>query len=95
MFVIILLVPNSNFSGMIYRLFLDGKTTLGIGRTLTKQGIPSLAGHAKRSKTTIHSILTNEKYKGDALLQKRFTVDFLHKKMNQKRRRSATILCAR
>lgn len=32
------------------------------------------------STTTIKSILTNEKYKGDALLQKRFTVDFLQKK---------------
>lgn len=30
--------------------------------------------------TTIHSILTNEKYKGDALLQKGYTVDFLQKK---------------
>lgn len=29
---------------------------------------------------TIKSILTNEKYKVDALLQKRFTVDFLTKK---------------
>ena len=27
------------------------------------------------------SILTNEKYKGDALLQKTFTVDFLEKKL--------------
>ena len=30
--------------------------------------------------STIKSILTNEKYKGDALLQKQFTVDFLTKK---------------
>ena len=29
----------------------------------------------------MQSILTNEKYKGDALLQKTFTVDFLQKKM--------------
>ena len=29
----------------------------------------------------MRSILTNEKYKGDALLQKKFTVDFLQKKM--------------
>lgn len=28
----------------------------------------------------VTSILTNEKYKGDALLQKSFTVDFLQKK---------------
>ena len=30
--------------------------------------------------STIKSILTNEKYKGDALLQKQYTVDFLTKK---------------
>lgn len=29
----------------------------------------------------MESILTNEKYKGDALLQKKFTIDFLQKKM--------------
>jgi hypothetical protein len=29
----------------------------------------------------VESILTNEKYKGDAILQKTFTVDFLSKKM--------------
>lgn len=33
------------------------------------------------SKTTVTSILQSEKYKGDALLQKSFTVDFLEKKM--------------
>ena len=42
--------------------------------------IPSPSGKAKWSKTTVTSILTNEKYKGDALLQKSFTVDFLQKK---------------
>lgn len=31
--------------------------------------------------STIESILTNEKYMGDARLQKKFTVDFLNKKM--------------
>jgi site-specific DNA recombinase len=30
--------------------------------------------------STIRGILTNEKYKGDALLQKTYTVDFLTKK---------------
>ena len=35
----------------------------------------------KWSQTTVNSILRNEKYKGDALLQKKFTVDFLEKKM--------------
>ncbi|MFA5220514.1 MAG: recombinase family protein, partial [Bacilli bacterium] len=34
-------------------------------------------------KTTIDSILTNEKYRGDALLQKRFTVNFLEHKLKK------------
>ena len=32
---------------------------------------------------TVHSILTSEKMKGDALLQKNFTVDFLTKKVKK------------
>ena len=35
------------------------------------------------AKSTVDSILTNEKYKGDALLQKKFTIDFLEKKMKK------------
>ena len=66
---------------LIYRLFLEGKTPTAICKYLEDFGIPSPAGKAKWSKTTITSILTNEKYKGDALLQKKFTVDFLEKKM--------------
>lgn len=42
--------------------------------------IPTPAGKEKWAGSTIKSILTNEKYKGDALLQKKFTVDFLTKK---------------
>lgn len=37
-------------------------------------------GKDKWSAGSVKSILTNEKYKGDALLQKSFTVDFLTKK---------------
>ena len=66
---------------LIYRLFLDGKTQAAICRYLENLGIPSPSGKQKWSKTTITSILQNEKYKGDALLQKKFTVDFLEKKM--------------
>ena len=66
---------------LIYRLFLEGKTPAGIGKYLESLNIPSPGGCSKWSKTTVDSILTNEKYKGDALLQKKFTVDFLQKKM--------------
>ncbi len=66
---------------LIYKLFLEGKTPAGICRFLDAQGIPTPSGKQKWSQTTVNSMLSNEKYKGDALLQKRFTVDFLMKKM--------------
>ncbi|MDD3193797.1 MAG: recombinase family protein [Oscillospiraceae bacterium] len=66
---------------LIYRLFLEGKTPAGICRYLDAQGVPTPSGKQKWSQTTVNSMLSNEKYKGDALLQKRFTVDFLMKKM--------------
>lgn len=64
----------------IYSLFLQGMTYHGIADTLTKDGIPTPGGKEKWSISTVKSILSNEKYKGDALLQKSYTVDFLTKK---------------
>lgn len=64
----------------IYRLFLSGLTPHGIGKELTKRGIPTPGGKVKWTASTVKSILTNEKYKGDALLQKTFTPDYLTKK---------------
>lgn len=66
---------------LIYRLFLEGRTQAGICKHLESLGILSPSGKKTWTKTTVTSILTNEKYKGDALLQKKFTVDFLEKKM--------------
>ena len=65
---------------LIYKLFLEGKTTPGIARQLTEDGVPTPAGKSKWQASTVLSILRNEKYKGDAILQKTFTVDFLTKK---------------
>ena len=65
---------------MIYRSFLEGKTAAGICKQLISLGIPTPGGKTKRIQGTVMSILQNEKYKGDALLQKKFTVDFLTKK---------------
>ncbi|MEI6133264.1 MAG: recombinase family protein [Bacillota bacterium] len=65
---------------LIYQLFLEGKTPAGICSYLDKLGTPTPSGRQKWSQTTVNSILSNEKYKGDALLQKKFTVDFLMKK---------------
>lgn len=65
---------------LIYKLFLDGLTCHAIAKELTGRKLPTPGGKAVWSQTTVRSILTNEKYKGDALLQKEFTVDFLQKK---------------
>ncbi len=64
----------------IYKMFLEGKTPSGIAAHLTQQKIPTPRGKEKWTTSTIRSILTNEKYKGDALLQKSYTVDFLTKR---------------
>lgn len=65
----------------IYRMFLSGKAPCMIARLLTEERIPTPAGKKKWQSSTVLSILTNEKYKGADLLQKKFTVGFLTKKM--------------
>lgn len=64
----------------IYKLFMQGKTTCAIAKILTEAGIKTPRGKDTWSVSTIESILTNEKYKGAAILQKTFTTDFLTKK---------------
>lgn len=51
-----------------------------IANHLTADGIPTPGGKTVWGKGVVLSILTNEKYKGDALLQKVFTEDFISKK---------------
>ena len=65
----------------IYRMCMEGMPTSAIARHLTQQGIPTPSGKQVWQRATVESILRNEKYKGSALLQKKFTVDFLQKKM--------------
>jgi DNA invertase Pin-like site-specific DNA recombinase len=67
----------------IYDMFLQGTTYHGIAQKLTDDGIKTPGGKDKWSISTVKSILSNEKYKGDALLQKCFTVDYLTKKQKK------------
>ena len=67
----------------IYSMFLQGMSPYGIATKLTAEGIKSPGGKDKWNAGAVRSILTNEKYKGDALLQKSYTVDFLTKKKKQ------------
>ena len=67
----------------IYDLFLKGKAINEIAAILTKMRIPTPTGKAKWSVSTVKSILSNEKYKGEALLQKTYTVDYLTKEVRK------------
>lgn len=64
----------------IYYEYLEGYSCKQIARRLTADSIPNGAGNTKWGDSNIASILKNEKYIGDALLQKSYTVDFLTKK---------------
>ena len=68
---------------LINKLFLQGRTPSGIARHLESKRILSPGGKVKWQHGTIVSILTNEKYKGDAILQKTFCADFLTKKIKR------------
>src|SRR5665647_245391 len=64
----------------IYGMFLQGMTPFGIASKLTADSVLSPGGKERWNAGSVRSILTNEKYRGDALLQKSYTVDFLTKK---------------
>lgn len=64
----------------IYLEYLQGASLKQIGERLELDGILTAAGKARWRPETIKKILKNEKYIGDALLQKTYTVDVLTKK---------------
>lgn len=66
---------------LIFRLYMEGRTFSAIATYLERQGVPSPAGKKTWQTGVVQSILTNEKYKGHALMQKTYCVDFLTKKM--------------
>lgn len=63
----------------IYAEYMDGRSLLQIKRGLEADGILNGAGNAKWHESNIKQILSNEKYIGDALLQKTYTVNTLEK----------------
>ena len=66
----------------IYRLFLfEGLTPHSIAERFNRAGIPTVTKGSKWYKNGVLSILTNEKYKGDALLQKTYVENYLDHKL--------------
>lgn len=66
---------------IIYDRFLKGDSLQAIANSLTAQKIPTPMKREIWTSSTIKSILSNEKYMGDALINKTYTVDFLSKKV--------------
>lgn len=65
----------------IYDQYLTGASLRMIKARLETESIPNISGGAKWAITAIRSILTNEKYCGDVLLQKTFTSDCINRKV--------------
>lgn len=63
----------------IFKEYLEGSGTGQIAKGLMKDGILTGAGNKKWLGEDINRIISNEKYMGDVLLQKTYTVDCLTK----------------
>ena len=64
----------------IFRMHLEGSSILEITRALEEDKIKTVTGKDTWHPGVIERMLINEKYMGDALMQKSYTVDFLTKK---------------
>lgn len=65
---------------LVFRLYLEGYSAGKISKHLEKCGIKTATGQDKWYDSVVMKMLRNEKYMGDALLQKTYTVDFMTKK---------------
>ncbi len=65
---------------LIFKLFLEGLSSYKIANKLMELGYKTAQGRDKWWPDTVRRMLSNEKYRGDARLQKQFTTDFLTKK---------------
>lgn len=66
---------------LIYYKFLEGWSLPKLSKHLEDNGYKTAKGSTAWSKATIRGILTNEKYKGDVLMQKSYVVDLFSKKV--------------
>lgn len=63
----------------IFREYLEGYSLRDIANGLQRDGIKTGAGNDRWLLSTVQGMLKNEKYMGDALLQKTITTDFIEK----------------
>ena len=64
----------------IFAQYVSGGSTIGIARALKASGVPTVSG-GKWNDSRVRDILKNEKYLGNALLQKKYVADHLTKRL--------------
>lgn len=69
---------------LIFNMYLNGSGSHRIAKKLNKKNIPTVTG-SSWDESTILDIIKNEKYKGDALLQKTYTQNHLTKLKKENR----------
>ena len=78
------IIPNqAEVVRKIYDLFLSGTPVRGIQEYLNENAVPNTNDEPKWARSAIDSILTNEKYCGDVLLQKTYIDDCINKKVKK------------
>lgn len=76
----------------IFRMYIDGKSIDQIKKHLEGQHILTSKGNEKWTLSNIYSILSNERYCGDMLLQKTYTDNCISKKVKKNRGEMAKYL---
>ncbi len=67
----------------IYKMYLDGGSLVQIAKTLTEERVPTASGLQGWTAQVVRNMLRNEKYTGDALLQKTYITDCISKKVKK------------
>ena len=67
--------PEAKWIREIFRMYVSGEKTASIAEWLTENGVKTAKGNSKWSSSSVRNILRNEKYCGDCIMNKRFTVD--------------------
>ena len=74
---IVIVLEQAEVVRKIFDLYLQGLSLGQIKSYLESQGIKTVTGKDDWNAKTIRDMLMNEKYKGDTMLQKTFTEDFM------------------
>lgn len=74
--VLVIVPEEAEVVRLIFSLYLEGKSILGILSELEKREIPSPTGKAHWCKRSIDTMLSNEKYVGDVIVLKTYSSGF-------------------